>query len=255
MGERTSHKPGTVSWADLSTSDPEGAKSFYSALMGWEIEDLPAGEGMVYSMARLGGRDAAAITGGRMGEPPHWNVYVTVESAGDAAAKARELGGNIVMGPFDVFDSGRMAVLQDPTGAFVMAWEPRQSIGAEVVNVAGALTWADLITPDPESSKSFYGEWLGWTFQEMPESGGYNVIFNGERANGGVLPRRPEMGDIPPAWMPYFGTADLDAGVARVGELGGHVLSPPQQVPQGRFAVVADPQGAAFSIWAGEFDD
>jgi uncharacterized protein len=256
MGERTSHKPGTLSWTDLSTNDTDGAKSFYSALMGWEIEDLPAGEGMVYSMARLGGRAAAALASGRPGEPPHWNLYVTVESAADAAAKAKELGATVVMDAFDVMEAGRMAVLKDPVGAFVMPWEPRQSIGAEIVNGPGAFSWADVITPDPEGTKRFYGEWLGWRFEEMPESGGYHVIFNGERSNGGLLPRRPEMGDMPPAWMPYFGGVDgLDGALARVGELGGHTLAPPQEVPAGAFAVVADPQGAAFALWEGEADD
>src|SRR4051812_3794329 len=126
MGERTSHPPGTVSWADLSTRDAGAAKQFYGDLFGWEFEDLPAGDG-IYSMARRGGLEAAAVSE-MPDQPPHWNVYITVEDADAAAARAAELGANVLAGPFDVMDAGRMAVIQDPTGAIVSAWEPRSSI-------------------------------------------------------------------------------------------------------------------------------
>jgi uncharacterized protein len=255
MGERTSHPPGTLSWTDLSTSDLESAKRFYGALFGWEFQDLPAGEGMVYSMARLGGLEVAAASTAQ-DQPPHWNLYVTVASADAAAARAAELGATVVMEPFDVLEAGRMAVIQDPTGAFLSAWEPRGSIGARLVNAPGAFTWADLITPDPEAAARFYGDWLGWTVEEIPEAQGYRIVRNGDRSNGGMMPLRPEMGpDVPPHWQPYFGTEDLDATLARVEELGGLKLFGPMSVPSGAFAVVSDPQGAVFALSGGTYDD
>src|SRR3954453_20150204 len=133
MGEGTSHAPGTFSWAELSTNDAEGAKTFYSALFGWDLEDTPAGPDMNYVMAHLDGSDVAAMyqQGEReQGVPPHWNNYVTVHSAGDTAAGAKELGADLGGEPFDVMDVGRMAIVRDPQGAMLCVWEPRRSIGA-----------------------------------------------------------------------------------------------------------------------------
>src|SRR4051812_30183032 len=107
MAERTSYPPGTFSWAELATSDAPAAKSFYATILGWEYDDVPIGDGMVYSMARLGGRSAAALF--QSEQPPHWNNYVTVESVDASAARAAELGGTVTAEPFDVMDAGRSA--------------------------------------------------------------------------------------------------------------------------------------------------
>jgi uncharacterized protein len=254
VAERTSHPPGATSWADLAAADLDAAKRFYGELLGWEFDDRDMGDQGVYSMAQIRGLDAAAMFGPSE-QPPHWNVYITVESADQAAERAKELGATVMAGPFDVFDAGRMAVIQDPTGAIVSAWEPRENIGAKVINEPGAFTWADLVTPDPYTASRFYGQWLGWTVEELPDAGGYRVIKNGDRANGGMPPWRDEMEGTPPNWMPYFGVADLDASLAKVQELGGRRLAGPMQVPGGSFAVVADPAGAVFSIWSGTYDE
>jgi predicted enzyme related to lactoylglutathione lyase len=256
MAERTSHPPGTLSWTDLVTGDSEAAKRFYGGLLGWEFDDMPAGEGIVYSMAKVGGLEVAALSQAD-DQPPHWNVYVTVEDVDAAAARAADLGATVLAEPFDVLDAGRMAVVRDPTGAVISAWEPRGSIGARLVNVPGAMTWADVLTPDPDAATRFYGEWLGWTVEEMPQAEGYRVISNGGRSNGGMQPLRPEIvgPDVPPNWFPYFGTEDLDTARAKVDEAGGRTIAGPIPVPQGRFAVIADPQGAVCALWSGRYDD
>src|SRR4051812_49239985 len=177
MGERTSYAPGTFSWAELATSDAEAAKTFYTALFGWDYDDQPIGDGPVYSMAQRDGKSVAALFDSE--QPPHWNCYVTVESADAAAARAGELGANVMAPPFDVFTAGRMTVISDPTGAVLSLWEPRDSIGAYRVNEPGALTWNDLLTPDPAASAQFYGDLLGWTTEEIPNADGYRVISNG----------------------------------------------------------------------------
>ena len=188
MGERTSYTPGTFSWAELVTSDADAAKSFYSQLFGWEYEDNPTGpDGPVYSMAQRDGHSVAALFGDDS-QPPHWNCYVTVASADEAAGKAAEAGGTVMAEAFDVMDVGRMAVITDPSGAALCLWEPRASIGATLVNTPGSMAWNDLITSDPETAIDFYGKLFGWTFEEMPESGGYRVIRNGEQSNGGIFP-------------------------------------------------------------------
>ncbi len=259
MGERTQHTPGTFCWTDLTTTDQDGAKAFYTGLFGWEIEDMPAGEGVTYSMARLDGKYVAAISPQPemlrdQGAPPTWNSYVSVESADDAAARATELGGTVVGPPFDVFDAGRMAVIQDPQGAFFFVWQPRDHIGAQLVNAPGALCWNELASPDFDGSQAFYGGLFGWTLEptdmggEMP----YLVIENGERSNGGVAPLQPP--GVPPHWLTYLATDDLDAALAKVGELGGTLHAGPIEISIARIAIVTDPQGAAFALYDGQLD-
>ena len=136
MGQRTSHKPGTFSWTDLATNDAAGAKSFYSSLFGWEYQDAPIPEGGVYSMALRDGSEVAALSE-TQDQPPHWNCYVTVESADDATAHARDVGAGVMVDPFDVMDVGRMSVITDPAGAALCLWEPRTNIGASLVNAPG----------------------------------------------------------------------------------------------------------------------
>src|SRR4051812_46574385 len=214
MGERTGYEPGTFCWVALSTTDPEAAKTFYSGLFGWEIEDMPAGDGMVYSMARLNGSAAAAIAAqppqqAEAGVPPAWNNYVSVESADAAAEKAGQLGGTVHAPPFDVLEAGRMAVIQDPQGAFFMAWEPRQMFGAGVVNEPGALCWNELATTDMDASADFYRELFGWNIAPWEGSDrSYLIVQVGEKGNGGI---RPAQDGEPPNWAAYFATEDADA--------------------------------------------
>src|SRR5918999_6528093 len=231
MGERTSHAPGTFSWTDLATSDPEGAKRFYTALFGWEFEDQPIPEeagGGVYTMLRKDGKDVAALSKAREGMPTFWGSYVTVESADATAARATDLGGTLIMEPFDVMEAGRMAIIQDPTGAVFSVWQPHGSIGATWVNGPGALSLNQLNTTDPEAGQRFYGELFGWRFEDVStEETRYWGIYNGDRLNGGMMGMPPGAGEMPPHWLVYFGSEDADADAGRIGELGGQGLGPP----------------------------
>jgi uncharacterized protein len=250
MGERTEHAPGTFSWADLSTSDTDGAKAFYTGLFGWDTEDTPIPEGGVYTMLSKGGKNVAALSGAREGQPSAWNSYVTVESADASAAAAKEHGGTLAMEAFDVMDVGRMAVVQDPTGAFFAVWEPRASIGAERVNEPGALTLNQLNTSNAERAQEFYEGVFGWRFESV-EGGDrpYWGIYTGDRLNGGMMEQSPS------AWLVYFGSESVDDDAGKVAELGGTVIVPPMPVPGGRILVAQDPQGAVFALLSGRFDD
>src|SRR5215218_7004953 len=124
MGERTSYAPGTFSWTELVTSDADAAKAFYTSAFDWEYRDNPIGDGSVYSTALRDGRDVGALYASD--QPPHWNCYVTVESADATAARASELGATVAAQAFDIFDVGRMAVIVDPVGAALCLWEPKR---------------------------------------------------------------------------------------------------------------------------------
>jgi predicted enzyme related to lactoylglutathione lyase len=211
------------------------------------------GDDAVYTMASLGGLEVAAIAPVMgHGMPPHWNCYVAVEDADAAAARARDAGATVVAEPFDVFDAGRMAMIQDPQGAFLALWQAGRSIGAQLVNAPGAMSFNDLATPDPAASAAFYGELFGWRAEEIPEAGGqYWSVYNGDRLNGGLMPAPPGQ---PPSWNVYFAVDDLDAALAQVADGGGAVVFEPMEVPSGRFAFVRDPQGAHVALFTGQLD-
>jgi hypothetical protein len=249
MGERTSHAPGTFSWADLTTTDTDGAKAFYTGLFGWDTEDNPIPEGGVYTMLKKGEKNVAALSAAREGQPSVWNSYVTVESADDSAAAAGEQGGTVVMEPFDVMDVGRMAVIQDPTGAFFAVWQPGTSIGAERVNEPSALTLNQLNTSDAERAQEFYTGVFGWRFDKVADEPAYWGIYNGDRLNGGMMEQSPS------AWLVYFGSESVDDDAGRIAELGGRLVVEPMTVPGGRILVAQDPQGAVFAVLSGRFDD
>lgn len=255
MSEVTEHPPGTPSWVDLATSDADGAEAFYTRLFGWTAEDLGEDAGH-YRMLRKAGRDVAALyTVGPEQGPPRWNTYVSVEDVDAAVSRVDSAGGMVIMAPFDVLapgdgdvprNIGRMAVVSDPGGAVVALWEPRGHPGAGLVNEPGALCWNELITRNRERAAAFYAAVLGWssrTSQMGPMT--YTEFTSGERAVAGMM----EMVGVIPQWQVYFAVDDADATIAQATGLGASVLQPAMDLPDlGRFATLADPQGAPFSV-------
>ncbi len=252
VGARTGYSPGTFCWADLATPAVESAKAFYGGLFGWEFEHMDSGDAPDYVVVLRDGARVAALHEAT-DQPPHWNNYVMVEDADVVARRAQELGGSVFAGPFDVLPAGRMAAISDPQGAMVIAWQPAELVGAEVVNEPGAMTWNDLLTSDVEAAREFSAALFRWQVDPVPESGDrYWVIKGADGSNGGMMPLPME--GIPPFWQPYFAVESLEVAQAKVHELHGRVLIEPVTVPSGRFVAVLDPQGAAFSLLAGDLD-
>jgi predicted enzyme related to lactoylglutathione lyase len=257
MGERSEYIPGTFCWSELTTSDQAAAKAFYGPLLGWQANDIPLGGDAYYSMQLLDGKRVAAIAPQPQpqrdaGVPPLWNSYVSVASADVAAERATELGATVHAPPFDVMTVGRMAVIQDPQGAFFMLWQPADTIGAELVNAPGALVWNELQSPDLDASAAFYGDLFGWQIaQAEGMQDRYLMIKNAGANNGGIRDLTPPS---PPSWLTYFGVQDVDEALAKVDELGGSKLAGPIDIGIAKLAVVADPQGAVFALYAGELE-
>ncbi len=255
MTEFNQYTPGTFNWVDLATTNTEAAKKFYTGLFGWSFADLPAGESMVYTMLYLDGKDVAGL--GQLGEeqqaqgiPPHWMSYVSVASADEVAKKAKTLGGEIIVEPFDVLDSGRMAVIQDPTGAMLSLWEPRAHIGARVANVPVSLSWNELATTDTDKAGRFYSQLFDWEMQ-VNEFGPmiYTTFINEGRMNAGMMKIPADWGEIPPHWLVYFAVVGCEQSAEKAQALGATVLVPPTDAGDiGQFSVIQDPQGAVFAI-------
>jgi len=184
------------------------------------------------------------------GVPPHWGSYITVASAEDAVKRAQELGATVLAAPFDVAESGRMAVLQDPVGAAFSVWQPKRHIGVGILREPGALCWTELITRDTNAAEKFYTRLFGWAAKRGTDGGmEYTELSNGGTPQGGLLALTPQMGNMPPAWTPYFAVTDCDAMAKKAADLGGRVYVKPTDIPNvGRFAVLADTQGAVFDI-------
>ena len=258
MADFTSHAPGTFSWPELSTSDQKAGNAFYAALFGWEINDIPMGPAGVYTMYQMRGKPVGAAATQQpdekqMGVPPHWNNYVTVKNVDESAKQAESLGGKVLAPPFDVMDAGRMAVIQDPTGAVFQIWQAGRSIGAMILNEPGALCWTELTTTDMKAAEAFYIGLFGWTPKHstpgLPME--YTEFSVGGIPSIGMMAKPKEMpAHIPSYWMPYFQVAALDASTTKAKSLGARVMVGPQDIPNtGRFTVASDPQGAMFAMF------
>jgi uncharacterized protein len=254
MPEVSAYAPGTPSWVDLASPDPDASARFYGGLLGWEAVDTgPVEETGGYRMLQLRGRNVAGLgpTQGE-GQPAMWTTYVGTDDAEAVAARVREAGGQVIMEPFDVLGVGRMAVFSDPGGAFFSVWQPQTHHGADVVNEPGALAWNELATRDIDAAKAFYGAVFGWD----AETNAYGETSYSEwkldgRSIGGMIAMNEQWpAEVPPHWMVYLAVADADAAVERAQELGGKVAVPPTDTPAGRFAVLNDPHGAVFSVIA-----
>jgi predicted enzyme related to lactoylglutathione lyase len=247
------HKPGTFCWTDLSTTSTGEAKRFYSEILGWTYDEVPMGPGQTYSMAKKGGQEVGAIGGQspddkKRGAPPHWNNYVAVKSAAETAARAERLGGKLLAPAFDVMDAGRMAVLQDPQGAILSIWEPKNHQGAQLLMEPGSMCWNELLTRDLDAAGRFYGELFGWK-TKTDDKMDYTLFMLDDQHVAGTMAIRPEWGPMAPGWMVYFEIADVDRAAAEAGRRGAKVLVPPKDIPSvGRFTTMMDPQGAAVSL-------
>jgi predicted enzyme related to lactoylglutathione lyase len=255
MAHVEKHAPGDFCWIELATTNQNAAKNFYGSLFGWAPNDMPMGPDSFYTIFRMQGRDCAA--GYTMGEqeqgaPPHWNLYIAVDNADAAADKAATLGAKVIAPAFDVFDAGRMAVLQDPTGAYFTVWQAKKNTGIGIAGEPGALCWADLSTGDTGRAQKFYAALFGWEIApgEGKDASGYLHIKNGDRFIGGIQPAEQRNPNAPPHWLIYFYVADVDASAAKAKELGATFFVPPMSVEEvGRMAVMADPQGAVSAIF------
>ena len=253
MAKIESYVQGTPSYVELITPDQAAAKEFYGPLFGWELEDVDLGEAGYYVAVAKEGDSVAGISGqmpGMEGHPGFWGVYLAVDDVDAATAKVEAAGGKVEAGPFDVMDLGRMASVQDPTGARVNLWQAKATIGTTRANEPGTPIWNELVSPDLETAQRFYSEVLGVRWEPSQMTNGYTTLVVGGRPVGGAMP--PQAEGVPPHWNVYFNVESVDDTVARATELGGRVVAPAFDIEGvGRMAVLSDPQGGMFNLMAG----
>jgi len=239
---------GTFVWHEQVSDDPKAARGFYTQLFGWGTEVLKAGE-MDYTMISAGGQTHGGFSQAMEGAPPpHWLGHVQVEDLDETIEKAKNAGGKLAAGPFEMSEVGRMAVLVDPQGAFISAYQPL----GEGSESAGVFVWDELGTTDVDGAQRFYEQVFGWTTKDMGDDfGGYRIFHRADAQIGGLMANQQP--SIPAAWTPYVAVEDPDGCCKKATGLGAEVLVEPMDVPTvGRFAILKDPQGAVFGIIRGE---
>jgi predicted enzyme related to lactoylglutathione lyase len=248
-------KPGTFVWVEIGTTNAAGAKDFYAKVFGWGTQDVPAGDFGTYTLLQRSGKDVGGLYELPQemldrGVPPHWLSYIGVNDVDESTEKARSLGAQIMQEPMDVMDVGRMSVITDPTGATFALWQPKKHEGAEVQTGPGTTCWFELVTKDTTAAQKFYTSLFGWTpdTQEMGPIT-YTIFKRGETQVGGLMAPTPEMGAVPPHWMPYVAVDGCDATVNEAESAGAEIVAPPHDIPNvGRSSTIVDPYGAAFSV-------
>jgi len=257
MSPSEKHAPGNFCWVELATTDQAAAESFYSKIFGWSADNIPVSETESYTIYQLEGRHAAAACTLRSeqlqhGVSPHWGVYIAVQNADASAARAAELGGKILAGPFDVGDAGRMASIQDSTGAAFSIWQAGVNPGIGIAGKHGTLCWCDLNTPDQARAGQFYAGLFNWQIVKEDEDPAHNYwhIKNGEEFIGGIPPASHLRPGTPAHWLAYFNVSDCDLTAGEARQLGATLYMPPTDFEDvGRVSVLADPQGATFAIF------
>jgi uncharacterized protein len=266
MSERDGYEPGVPCWVAAVHPDPEKAVGFYTELFGWETTNLMSPElSSKYYVCKRRGRDVAAIGSERDGAPsvPAWNTYIWTDSADDTVAKVVDAGGRVVTEPFDRLDAARVAVVADPAGAVFGVWQPGEHRGARLVNEPGAWSMSQLNTRDPDGAKVFYGAVFGWETDTFDMGEGEITLWRLPGYVGGepgqpvsrevVGVMVPMNGDrsaenVSAYWSVDFWVDDVDATAFKAAELGGEVKVWPFHTSVGRTAILADPQGAVFSV-------
>ncbi|MEU2659123.1 VOC family protein [Streptomyces sp. NPDC007325] len=251
MTEAARRSPGTPCWVSLMVHGMDATQEFYQALFGWEFVPGPQQLGP-YARALLGGKEVAGI--GQLPPDRHleiaWTTYLATPDADETAEAVRCCGGTVAVGPLDAGEAGRMVICADPAGAVFGVWQAEAHHGTALAGPPGTPVWNELLTYETATVGKFYRTVFGYEVEPVVSADfDYATLHVGGRpvaslhGFGEELPR-----DRGPHWMTYFEVDDADAAARLVAELGGRVLRPPRDGTAGRLALVADPEGAVFTL-------
>lgn len=249
---------GRFVWYELLTSDPKAAIAFYTEVVGWKTEGWGGSDYTMWvgSQGPLGGVTLLPESAKQMGAVPYWQANVEVADVDATVAKVKELGGKIFITE-DVPTVGRFAVIADPQGAVLSVFKPANDMPSHDPAKPGEFSWHELYTTDHEAGFAFYNQIAGWERLgefDMGPMGKYLLWGRGGKQLGGMMTTPPGMKtpdgrDVPPSWMFYITTDDLEGALGRAKAKGARVLNGPMDVPGGqRIVQLLDPQGAAFAL-------
>lgn len=245
---------GNFVWYDHLAKDPNAAIAFYTEVVGWKTQPFDGTDHYIMwlgSQGPLGGVMKLPDDAAKMGTPPHWIGNVQVADVDATVALAKKLGGKVYKEPADIPTVGRFAVIADPQGASVSIFKPNGPMTLHDSSKEGEFCWNELLTSDSAAAFKFYSEIFGWkTLQEMDMGpmGTYRIFGVGDARFGGMM-TTPKGAPMPPMWLFYVETRDLDAAMGRATKRGAKVMNGPMEVPGGaRIVQLMDPQGAGFAL-------
>jgi len=178
-------------------------------------------------------------------------LYVGTDDLSELSRRVEAAGGKVVAPAFDVGDQGRMAVFQDPSGAYLSAWQ-KTRMGGFQGRGPNTFGWAELNARGRDDTLPFYEQVFGWTARRSPMPGGtdYVEFQAGDETVAGASELDPQVpAGTPNHWLVYFDVDDVRATFDKAIELGGGEVMAPQSYPGGEFAILTDPQGAAFGLF------
>lgn len=247
---------GRFVWYDLMTPDVQGAKAFYTDLIGWKMTPWRSDYEMwTAGDTQVGGLMALPEDARKAGAPPHWLGYAAVEDVDASAKKVQQLGGRVFHPPTDIPQVGRFAVVADPQGAAFALFKSTDEQQLPPREGPGCFSWAELNTTDWKAAWKFYSELLGWKpTQSMDMGPGFGEYFmfgmDPQQSMGGMSDAATMM-KAPAHWLHYINVKSADETAARLVQKGGRVLNGPMDVPGGdRVAQCMDPQGGMFAIYS-----
>jgi len=254
MPTRDSAPIGSPCWADLWTSDVEGSRKFYSDLFGWEAQEPSPELGGYFMFTRNGVPTAGAM--GDMGDMRAnntWNIYLDSDDIAKTIDAAEAEGAQVIAPAMPVADLGTQAVLIDPTGAHLGAWQPGTFPGFTVLNEHGAPSWFELLTRDYAGAVAFYRSVFRWETDTVGDSDEFRyTTMRDPRGAGelaGIMDAKAFLPEGEPAnWSIFWEVDDVAATLAQVKALGGSVVTDARDTPYGRLAAAADPAGALFKL-------
>ena len=252
---------GSHIWYELMTTDPDGAKRFYEAVIpGLTIGDSLAGDQDYRIINRSDGGSLGGIFGltdemRGHGARPIWMGYVGVDDVDGTVAAIEARGGKALMPAFDI-PQGRIAMVADPQGNPFYVMKPIPPAGQEgkqsdvfSPTEEQRVSWNELTTSDPEMARGFYDELFGWTsdeFMPMGELGEYRFFAHHGTMIGAVCRPGPDGSN---GWRYYIRVPSIPAAVQAVEANGGTVAMGPHEVPGGDHIIIGrDPQGAEFAL-------
>jgi uncharacterized protein len=126
IGAQLANEPGTLNWNQCQTPDPARAAEFYAAALGYGVDEVDVGTEEPFRVLQVDGKPVAGVREPipQMGGEPQWSVVFSVADTDETVAKARELGGEVLIEPADLPQIGRIAVLRDPVGAMFQVIQP-----------------------------------------------------------------------------------------------------------------------------------
>jgi predicted enzyme related to lactoylglutathione lyase len=243
---------GDPCWVDLMTTGTNGARNFYSRVFGWDAGEPSEEFGGYFMFMREGVPIAGAMANPPGSEiPPVWSTYLAVKSAEETLALGEAAGATVVAPAMQITDLGTMAVMLDPTGAAIGIWAPIEFQGFGVIDEVGPHRWFELHSRDHDRAVDFYRNVFSWDTRAMSDEPAlrYTTVNHADQSFAGIMDDADHLAQgVAGYWLVYFGVEDVDATVALVKQLGGSVLSPPQDTPFGRMATLADTTGAMFTV-------